>query len=143
MASRLSVGQLITFLLATLIGGLAQLWCLYFVLLALDRPFKFGQLLGDGGLFFFATSLGVSSYLTLSGKRRVRPGSSDFNISFVAAFAIGVPAVTTYSSVLTANLGAVSPFESHVLPQICVAFASLSYSIYVGVRTGVLSIQET
>jgi hypothetical protein len=53
------------FFILVIILGLLQLWVLIVVLKALHQPIEVKRLLGDGGLFFFSTSLAIGSALTL------------------------------------------------------------------------------
>ncbi len=138
-----SPGKLITFVLATILGGLLQLWVLWLILASVSQPPSYGDLLGDGGLFFFATSLFATSLLTLVDQYSLRPGSADFNITLVSVLSVIVPAVAVYASVLTSNLGNPSPFSGHVASQLSCASAAFAYAGYVAVRTGQLHKKRT
>ncbi len=76
-----SLGKFVTFLLANIVGGLVQLWVLYLILVTQSKNPDLHVLLGDGGLFFFATSLTFNSFLALVEKNTLRPGTSDLNVS--------------------------------------------------------------
>jgi hypothetical protein len=137
------MGKFITFLLLTIFGGLLQLWVLWITLFtkAVEENISgptFAQLIGDGVLFFFATSLVFSSFLTLVDSRSLKLGSADLNLSLVVIALVLLLATVTYVSVLTSAKAEQNnlPFETHWLQQVICAFAAVAYACYVGTVTG-------
>jgi hypothetical protein len=61
----LNYRRLLIFFILVIVLGLLQLWVLLVVLKALDQPVELKRLIGDGGLFFFSTSLAIGSAITL------------------------------------------------------------------------------
>jgi hypothetical protein len=131
--------KFVTFVLANVAGGLVQLWVLYLILLTLNRSHDIRVLFGDGGLFFFATSLTFNSLLALVEKHTLRPGTADLNVTLVLAGSVTVSAMVIYSAVLSQGTSTASPFSSHVLAQLSCAIAALVYAFYVSIRTGYFS----
>ena len=136
---RLPIGKLITFALANIAGGLVQLWVLVLVLLAKGQAPSIPVLLGDGGLFFFATSLTFSSFLALAEKYNLKTGTWDLNMTIGLGGSVALAAVVFYSVVLSQGTAAPTPLSGHVLPQISCAAAALVYTFYVSVRVGYFS----
>lgn len=135
----MSPGKLLTFCLATLVGGLLQVWALWLILVVgLDKSVGAAELLSDGGLFFFTTSVAVSSFLLLIDQHDLKAGTADLNITLVVAVFVGLPAVVVYTAVMSANFGTSNPFKNYLLPQLVCAAAAFSYAFYVAVRTGQL-----
>ena len=94
-------GRLISFTIGIIGGGLLQLWALIMVLNANGYPVEISELLGDGGLFFFATSLVVGSSISLFDYRPIKVGNKDFNITMITLAGILVPVLIYYSTVLS------------------------------------------
>lgn len=134
-----STGKVLTFVLATLFGGLLQLWILWLILaVALNKSVGAGELLGDGGLFFFSTSVTASSFLLLIDQHPLKAGTSDFNVTLLLVGTVGVSAVVVYAAVMSANFGTSNPFREYLGPQLACAIAAFVYAFYVAVRTGQL-----
>lgn len=137
--THLSLGKLLTFFFVTVIFGLLQVWALWLILVfGLGKPVAVGELLGDGGLFFFATSVTVSSFLVLTNKYSLRFGKPDLNVTLILAGSTAFAAVVIYASVMSARFGTANPFKEQLWPQLACAVAALVYALYVAVRTGQL-----
>lgn len=132
-------GKLVTFLLANVLAGLIQLWILFLILLATNKDWSITNLLGDGGLFFFATGLTFNSLLVLMDKRDLRAGSSDLNVSLLTCLAVGGVSLVFYTAVLSQGTKVPDPFGGHILPQLSCAALAVVYAFYVAVRTGYFS----
>ena len=140
----MAIGRLISFLLGIIGGGLLQIWLLVAVLRLSGQAARVAELLGDGGLFFFATSLAVSSLLTLCDAYPPRVGTADFNLTAVLVGTVMLVAVTYYVGVLTGSLGKTTlPFAKYWVPQLVCTSAALLYWFYVGVRTGMFQREVT
>lgn len=124
------------FTIANIIGGLLQVWVLYIALSSLGKPHTLPLLLGDGGLFFFATSLTVNSVLVLLAESPARPLPWDLSITLFTILGTLVPSIVVYTAVLTNNPNVVAPFQDHTPSQISVAILAMAYALFVGVRTG-------
>jgi len=136
----MTLGRFVIFFFATVVLGVLQLWILGLLLLTAIVPqssVNLGKLLGDGGLFFFATTLTVSSALSLWDTRRPQIGDWDTVLTFIGGGVVLFIAVVVYAAVHSKSFGSEPlPFQSHLMPQLtCVAFA-LGYWFYVGFRTG-------
>ena len=130
-------GKVIGFLALTVGGGLLQLWVLSITLMSTGKTVKISEVLGDGGLFFFSTSLACTSFLSLIDKNSLEFGSVNFNITLVILTPVSLYAVVSYSSVLSASSGrGAYPFGGHTKPQIICAIAALVYAFYVCTVTG-------
>jgi len=79
----LNHGRLISFFILVVLLGSLQLWVLMIVLKALDQPIELKRLLGDGGLFFFSTSLAIGSAVTLWDQKSTPFGGEDFLITLL------------------------------------------------------------
>jgi hypothetical protein len=133
------IGKLLTFFVVTIVGGLLQVWVLWLILaVGLNKPVGLAALLGDGGLFFFSTSITVSSFLLLIDRHSLKVGTADLNVTLVLAGAAALSAVVMYTSVMSANFGSANPFKDLLFPQIACATAAFTYAFYVAVRTGQL-----
>jgi hypothetical protein len=131
-----SPGKLALFAFANIAGGLLQVWVLYLALASLGRPHTVAVLLGDGGLFFFSTSLTVNSILVLLSESKSKPSSIDITLTGVAIFGSLVASIVVYIAVLVSTDVSPAPFHDHVLPQVMCAAVALAYAVYAGVRTG-------
>lgn len=130
-------GRILSFGLLTVGGGLLQLWVLYLMAIATGTAPTLGELLGDGGLYFFATSLSFSSFVSLSSSTPIKFGTNHFNVTILLVGPVTLLAVVMYISVLSGAVGQqASPFSNHILSQLGCTFASLVYGLYVGVVTG-------
>ncbi len=138
----MALGRFLCFFFATVLLGVLQLWILGLLVLTSLVPqppggVSLAQVLGDGGLFFFATTLTVSSGLTLLDALRPRVGDRDFTITLIVCPLVLFFAVTVYAAVHAKSFGHDPlPFQSHVLPQIACMLFALGYWFYVGIRTG-------
>ena len=130
-------GRVLSFFIITIGGGLLQLWVLSLILMTNQSPIRIGDLLGDGGLFFFATSLAFTSFVSLSSKMSIVFGTGQFNVTLVIVAPITLLAVVVYSTVLSGSLGQkAAPFADHVTAQIACAFAAVIYAFYVCTAIG-------
>jgi len=128
-------GKLALFTASTAIGGLAQVWLLYVALIARHKEHTLSSLLGDGGLFFFTTSLAVTSALMLFERLPRKPTSWDLFWTILVLAICGI-AVVFYISVLIDNLKVVAPFHDHVGPQVGCASIAFFYAFFAAARTG-------
>jgi hypothetical protein len=136
-----SIGKVALFSTSTIIGGLVQVWLLYVVLYALGRDHSLPILLGDGGLFFFTTSLTATSALVLFEKIPGKPSPWDllFTVLIIATCAgASVYYMTIFTGVAHLELTGL-PFKTHVRPQLTCAFAAFAYAFFALGRTGYFS----
>jgi len=130
------LGKILSFLVLTVSGGLLQLWVLALMMYAHHEEIYLGSLLGDGGLFFFSTSLVCTSFLLLANQREMILGSADFNVTIILGGSLTLTSVVYYSSVLSGTVGRVTaPFSSHLGVMICCAIIAVVYAFYVAVVT--------
>lgn len=126
------------FFLATVVIGVFQLWVIVLVLLAMKKTPDIDVLLGDGGLFFFTTSLLATSGLKLFEKQAT--DRRDIICSVVVGLVVFVPAIVFYSVVMAMHFNHPSvegsPFAGMVWPQFGCGFVAVAYAVYVAVRTG-------
>jgi hypothetical protein len=136
----MQIGRLITFTLAVIGGGLMQLWVLLLVLKANGHPLLLKDLLGDGGLFFFATSLAVGSSISLFDSHKLVIGNADCNITLIVCGGVVLLAVIYYASTLSSSSPRVAaPFAKHIGLQLGCCCAAVVYWYYTGVRTGLFT----
>jgi len=136
MAITFSSGKVVLFTLSNLVGGLLQVWVLYLALSSMGKEHSLAVLLGDGGLFFFSTSLVVNSILILLAESPGKPSATDLGITGMAVVGSLVTSIVVYTVVLTSRLGSVAPFHDHIGAQISCTVVALIYAFFVGVRTG-------
>lgn len=130
-------GRLLSFTILVLFGGLLQIWALLFILNLKEYRINVGEVLGDGGLFFFTTSLIIGSAITLYEYNPIKLGSIDFNISLIVFIIIFLPALFRYVVVLSGGgLTDSNPFSGFVFDQIAFASAAFGYWFFTGLRTG-------
>jgi hypothetical protein len=133
-----SVGKFALFTLYTILGGLGQVWFLYLALYALGREHSLPVILGDGGLFFFNTSLTASSAFLLV--EELRGKSSPWHRAFTTlAIVISISAVVYYIAIFTHHPGNSAPFHDHVKPQLALAVLAFTYAGFVAKETGFFS----
>lgn len=136
-------GRFLSFAICIVVGGLLQLWVLLMVLNATGYVIDFREFLGDGGLFFFATSLSAGSAISLFDHRPIKVGTSDFNVTLICLFGILVIAVSYYAAVLSGDgMSAAKPFSNHAPVQIACTLMAIGYWVYVGRRTGLFVKKE-
>lgn len=136
-------GRFLSFALSIVVGGLLQLWVLLIALNAIGHVIDFSELLGDGGLFFFATSLSVGSAISLFDHRPIKVGSTDFNVILICCVGVLVMVVVYYAAVLSGDgMSAAKPFRNHALFQIACALTAMGYWFYAGHRTGLFVKKE-
>jgi len=134
------LGRLLTFSLVVIGGGLLQLWLLVFILSIKGILPSWGQVLGDGGVFFFATSVSMGSAVSLYDRVRFRLGNADCNISILACLGTLLCAVTVYTAELSdAGLEPGRPFAKYIATQLGCMILSIAYWLYSGVRTGLFT----
>ncbi len=136
----LGYNRLLTFVLATVLGGLLQLWIVVLIVtIVKGQAIDIGKLLGDGGLLFFATSVLVASILLLMEKGDLRRRAADRNVLLLSVI-IFVTAVVVYASVVPDHLVTSqpqpAPFAKLVWPQLLCSVGALALAFFVGVRTG-------
>lgn len=132
-----SFGRVYSFVLLNIAGGLLQLWVVALMLFVKGSGVTVAQLLGDGGLFFFATSLAYSSVFSLTNKYPMTTGTRDFNITLTLVGCVTLLALIVYVSVLSSTPQSGSPpLSGTVFHQIACVTAALVYAFYVSVRTG-------
>lgn len=137
------IGRLMTFAMGVVGGGLLQLWVLIIILNVKNGSIEVAQLLGDGGLFFFSTSLAVGSAISLFDKRVPKIGSHYFNVTVIVCGGILFFAVTYYVSVLSDDgLKEDRPFAEYMLLQIGCSIAAVAYWFYMGICTGLFTKEE-
>lgn len=130
-------GRLISFALGILGGGLLQIWVLLLMLNATGQTIQIKEILGNGGLFFFATTLCVGSILSLFDFRPIIVGNRDFNISVICCGVVILVAVTNYAAVLSdGGFTVTNPFSDNVATQIGCTLIAIVYWYYSGNRTG-------
>jgi ABC-type phosphate transport system permease subunit len=133
-----SPSKIALFMVANVVGGLFQIWVLAVILSIDGEDHRIGVLLGDGGLFFFATSLTVNSFLIFEGSRRKHSAIERTFTLLAILLTIGM-SVAVYAAVFTHQLGKVEPFHDHVVSQIALASLALIYAMFVAERTGYFS----
>jgi hypothetical protein len=131
-----SPAKLALFVFANIAGGLLQVWVLYVALASLGRAHSVAVLLGDGGLFFFSTSLTVNGILLLLSESINKLSSWDVTITGLAIIGSLVSSIVVYIAVLVGTGLSASPFRDHVPAQLVCASVALAYAFYVGARTG-------
>src|SRR5712692_7327809 len=103
-----SFAKLTLFAVANILGGLVQIWILCVFLATQGKQYDIGLLLGDGGLFFFATSLTVSSLLVFLEQSRARRSPIDNLFTLLAIMAVLMVSVVVYTAVLGNGLDKVA-----------------------------------
>ncbi|MCH7575693.1 MAG: hypothetical protein IIA59_11280 [Candidatus Marinimicrobia bacterium] len=117
--------------------GLLQIWVLLMVLQANGHPAHIEEILGGGGLFFFATSIVVGSALSLFDYSPPKIGSLDFNMSAICCGVVLLVTVVYYTEVLSGGgVAEPNPFSKHVVQQLFCTSVALWYWYYSGRRTG-------
>lgn len=130
--------RLATFFFVMIFGGLLQLWVLVAILNASGTDISLPDLLADGGLFFFSTSLVAGSAITLLDTNGIKVGDLDFLVTLLVCAALFFLGVITYTTVMSATLeeGGNAVFKQHMKDQILCALIALLYWVYSGKRTG-------
>lgn len=137
------LGRLISFLSLVIFAGLLQVWIRIIVTTAKNLPIEPREILGCGGLFFFATTLCVSSGIYLHNKHPMKIGSVDFNAT-LAVHGIAFCTAIYYASVLTTvGMKPVIPFGKETIPQIGFVSIALIYWFYAGLRTKLFTWDES
>lgn len=130
------LGRIVSFGLIAIGGSLLQIWILLLALSAINRPVTSGVIFGQGGLFFFATSMVFTSLAALLASGPVRFGTADFNITLLIVGPITLLVAVVYSSVLSGPMGTdANPFEAHRSAQLACAFAAVAYAFFVAQKT--------
>jgi len=125
-------GRLFSFIALIVFGGLLQFWVVWIILTVtsgVDPIIK--DLVKDGGLLFFSTSLSYSSLFSLLLKRNIEMGSLDLNITIFLVGSVTIVSLVVYSSLIPPSLKSGNAVYIPLLPQISCTFASVSYSLYV------------
>lgn len=117
--------------------GLLQLWSAVLILLNAKKDINIRELLGDGGLFFFATSVVASGGLLLIERKRL--GTPEILFSLVAMLTVAAPCLLLYGAVSAGQVGnskAVPfPFSNLMPAQIGLAVWALAYAMFAAART--------
>lgn len=130
-------GRLLAFTVGIIGGSLLQLWILLIVLATNNHAIDIKQILGDGGLFFFSTSLCVASALNLFDYQPTTVGKLDFNMTLLICGGIFILTVVYYTSVLSGSKEQIpNPFSDYCLLQVGCALTSIGYWFFTGLRTG-------
>ncbi len=132
----ISKGKIFSFAIITLGGGLLQLWILCFMKFQSEHMLNPSQILGDGALYFFSTSLAFSSFVTLSSFAPIKFGGIHFNCTLLLVMPLTFWSVVDYVSILSKSTKELYPFSNHLTPQICCVIAALVYAFYVCLVTG-------
>ncbi|MCH8824800.1 MAG: hypothetical protein IH984_14980 [Planctomycetes bacterium] len=139
----MQIGRLITFTLGVIGFGLLQLWVLIMILNTMGSPIDAKEILGDGGLFFFSTSLAVGSAITLFDTNPLKIGSRDCNVTIIVCGGVLLLTVVYYSAVLSqGGLKQPDPFAQHILLQIGCSLIAIGYWFYMGISTGLFVKKE-
>lgn len=133
-----SLSKLMLFTIANVFGGLLQLWLLYGILAYFGKDRTVAVLLGDGGVFFFATSLTATSLLVFFADYAKHPSHSDLLVT-VGALVGGGVAIFYYTLILSNRLGNAEPFKQYWPIQVFCAAIAFSYAVFVSARTGYFS----
>lgn len=135
MTRSISPGKVILFTTSTAVGGLVQVWLLCVVLMAQGKVHTPSVLLGDGGLFFFTTSLTAASALILFEQLPSKPTAWDLTFTLAIA-GVCFAASAYYITVFTAHSDSLAPFHDHVRPQMSCAISAFAYAMFASARTG-------
>lgn len=136
MKTHFALGKLVSFVAANIVGGLLQVWVLYVALAALGKAHGLAVLLGDGGLFFFATSLTVNSFLILLAEFPGKLQQVDIVSTLFALIGGLITSVVFYIVIFTNRLGIAEPFHDQIGPQVGCAILALAYAVFASARTG-------
>lgn len=131
------LGRLVSFSLLIILFSLLQLWVLLVVMIAKHIPIELGEVLGGGGLFFFATSIYVSSAVNLHDFQPMKIGCFNFIVTLIVC-GIGIMMVIYYAVVLTdVGMKAANPFGEKLRIQIQIgcALVAFLYWFFSGVRS--------
>lgn len=134
-SASLAARRFALFVFLIVIGGLGQLWVTYAYLRCEQCPVQCAALLADGGVFFFATSLTLSSvFLLCQAKRRMDDWALIITIPVLALVCGG--AMLAYSSALAHAVASHKPIEvtNRVLMLVSLS-VSILYTIYVYIIT--------
>ncbi len=139
----MAIGRIISFFFGIIVCGLLQVWVVIIVLLSSGKPVDFQNVIGNGGLFFFSTSLVVGSALNLFDKNPIKLGTVDFNMTMMLCGMVLFLAVSFYMAVLfgieSQNAKPFSGSKIHLLTQILCALCAISYWCFVCVRRGMFN----
>ena len=132
-------GRFAVFFSLIILLGLLQMWVIVIVMRIIGQPIGSQQLLGDGGLFFFANSLTIGSAVSLYDKEPVKIVDANFLITFFVGGIIFLATIICVVSIM-ANGGSKDhyPFDRedmHLLQVACTSGA-IMYWIYCGRKTG-------
>ena len=129
------LGRVVSFALLIIFFSLLQLWVLLAVLHGKGIPIELKEVLGRGGLFFFATSLFISSAVSLYDFRHLKIGSFNFIVTLIVC-AMGLWMVIYYAVVLTdVGMTAANPFGGKLRMQIGSALVAFLYWFFAGVNS--------
>jgi hypothetical protein len=132
-------GRFAIFFTLVVFLGLLQMWVLVVVMRVIGQPIGMQQLLGDGGLFFFANSLTIGSAVSLYDREPIKIGDANSVITFFLAGFVLLTTVTWYVAVMTkGGMKAQYPFarpDTLALQVLC-SMGAVVYWIYSGRKTG-------
>ena len=129
------LGRVVSFALLIIFFSLLQLWVLLVVLNAKNIPIESKEVLGGGGLFFFATSLYISSAVNLHDFQPMKIGGFNFIVTLIV-FGMCIIMVIYYAVVLTdVGMKAANPFGEKLRMQLGCALVAFLYWFFAGVRS--------
>lgn len=137
----MNASRLALFVVLVIVFGLLQLWILPLIVILLGRPLDLLEILADGSLLFFATSLSYASFFTILGSPdKYSANRPPLTISVFVVFLISAIAVSTYTiAYVSQHSGTASSFSfsllTYVVIQIVCAIVAVCYSIYAAAIT--------
>jgi hypothetical protein len=135
----LNYSRILIFFILVIVLGLLQLWVLIAVLKALEQPIEVKRLLGDGGLFFFSTSLAIGSALTLWDQKSTNKNDEElllWTIIFPGSIFF-LTVAWTVAIMAKDGLTAQYPFQKSdsIILQIACTLAAITYWFITGLAT--------
>jgi hypothetical protein len=146
--------SIINFFLLTVIGGLVQLWVVCILIFMKKQNINFADVLSDGSLFFFATSLSYSSLFSLLNEDHKSVGSSVvvtiLCVGIVTLLSLVAYSSAAYENIRTHTVHPVSAESSstaldptyYMIAQIVCTFIALIYTVFVCTVTNMFSIRR-
>lgn len=139
----MQLGRFLSFFIGVFFIGLLQLWILFMVLLAIGHPIRISEILGDGGLFFFSTSLLTNSMLSLADFKPIKFGSKEFIVTLLALLGVILPVIVYYTAILSnGGLSEPRPFGDIVPLQIGCLLGAVVYWFFSGIIVGIFVKKE-
>ncbi len=129
--------RLITFLLVLVGGGLLQIWVILGVVLYQGDSITLSEILADGGLLFFSSSLISASAIHLFDHQKPDAGSIDTLFSIVTIGLVFIITIVFYTaSLASGEFAGARSFSDHINTQLACVGMAISYWIFCGFRTG-------